>query len=100
MAKKSMIAREAKRARLVAKHASRRAALKAQMRAAGSLKAQFELQLQLQALPRNSSPTRLHNRCMQTGRPHGYYRDFGLSRHSLREMAHKGLLPGVTKASW
>jgi len=95
-----MIAREAKRARLVAKHASRRAALKAQMRAAGSLKAQFELQLQLQALPRNSSPTRLHNRCMQTGRPHGYYRDFGLSRHSLREMAHKGLLPGVTKASW
>jgi small subunit ribosomal protein S14 len=54
----------------------------------------------LQKLPRNSSSTRLHNRCMQTGRPRGFYRDFGLSRHNLREMAHKGLLPGVTKASW
>ena len=58
------------------------------------------LHLELQKLPRNSSPTRLHNRCQQTGRPHAYYRDFGLSRHNLREMAHKGLLPGVTKASW
>lgn len=95
-----MIARETKRARLVAKYGPQRAALKASMRATPSLKEQLQLHLELQKLPRNSAPTRLHNRCMQTGRPQAYYRDFGLCRHSLREMAHKGLLPGVTKASW
>jgi small subunit ribosomal protein S14 len=54
----------------------------------------------LQMLPRNSSPTRLHNRCLVTGRPKGFFRDFGLSRHVLREMAHNCLLPGVTKSNW
>ena len=100
MAKKSMIAREKKRAALVTKYASLRRELKEQMRTSASLKIHFELHLELQKLPRDSSATRLHNRCSQTGRPHGYYRDFGLSRHNLREMAHKGILPGVTKASW
>lgn len=95
-----MIARQHKRAALVAKYAERRQSLKAQMRGLPSMKARVQLHLELQKLPRDSSPTRLHNRCMETGRPHAYYRDFGLSRHSLREMAHKGLLPGVTKASW
>lgn len=100
MAKKSMIARQTKRVALVSKYAPIRQDLKERMRTASSLKVYFDLHLELQKLPRNSSPTRLHNRCRQTGRPHAYYRDFGLSRHSLREMAHKGLLPGVTKASW
>lgn len=100
MAKKSMIARENKRAKLVAQYASKRQTLKQQIRETSSFKKKLEIHLELQKLPRNSSSTRLHNRCMQTGRPHAYYRDFGLSRHSLREMAHKGLLPGVTKASW
>lgn len=95
-----MIARQRKREALVAKYASKRAELKHQMRASSSLKEHLQLQLELQRLPRDSSPTRLHNRCSQTGRPHAYYRTFGLSRHTLREMAHKGLLPGVTKASW
>nr|UXD06471.1 ribosomal protein S14 [Eutreptiella sp. CCMP1594] len=57
-------------------------------------------QRMLQKLPKNSSRSRLHNRCIVTGRPKGYYRFFGLSRHVLREMAHEGLLPGVTKSSW
>jgi small subunit ribosomal protein S14 len=100
MAKKSMIAREKKRATLVAKYATTRRELKMKMRATPSVRVQFDLHLELQKLPRDSSATRLHNRCMQTGRPHAFYRDFGLSRHNLREMAHKGLLPGVTKASW
>jgi len=100
MAKKSMLERERKRARLVARYSQRRCELKQQMRAATSLKKKLQLQFELQGLPRNSAPTRLRNRCSQTGRPKAYYRDFGLCRHSLREMAHKGLLPGVTKASW
>ena len=58
------------------------------------------LHRQLQQLPRNSAPVRLHNRCRVTGRPRGYFRDFGLSRHVLREYALQGLLPGVVKASW
>ena len=95
-----MIAREKKRAVLVAKYATTRRELKTKIRAASSVKVKFDLHLKLQKLPRDSSATRLHNRCQQTGRPHAFYRDFGLSRHSLREMAHKGLLPGVTKASW
>ena len=95
-----MIARQKKRVALVAKYATLRRNLKEDMRAAESLQVHFDLHIKLQKLPRDSSATRLHNRCMQTGRPHAYYRDFGLSRHCLREMAHKGLLPGVTKASW
>ena len=89
MAKESMKAREVKRKKMVARYAEKRAALKA----AGDYEG-------LQKLPRNSSPVRLHNRCNLTGRPKGYIRQFGLSRIMFREMANKGLIPGVTKASW
>jgi small subunit ribosomal protein S14 len=65
-----------------------------------SFEDKFIAHRELQKLPRNSSATRLHNRCLVTGRPKGYYRHFGLSRHLVREMAHQGLLPGVTKSSW
>jgi small subunit ribosomal protein S14 len=89
MAKESMKARQAKRERMVAKYAAKRAALKA----AGDYEA-------LQALPRNASPVRLHNRCKISGRPKGYMRQFGISRINFREMASAGLIPGVKKASW
>ena len=84
-----MKARQAKRMRMVAKYAEKRAALKA----AGDYDA-------LQALPRNASPVRLHNRCKISGRPKGYMRQFGISRINFREMASAGLIPGVKKASW
>ena len=100
MAKKSMIQRELKRQRLVMKYAKKRETLKQQIKEASSLKEKLMLHRKLQQLPRNSSFVRLHNRCLVTGRPKGYYRDFGLSRHVLREMAHQGLLPGVQKSSW
>jgi small subunit ribosomal protein S14 len=89
MAKESMKAREVKRRKLVAKYASKRAALKE----AGDYDA-------LQKLPKNASPVRLHNRCKLTGRPKGYMRTFGISRVTFREMANQGLIPGVRKASW
>jgi small subunit ribosomal protein S14 len=89
MAKESMKAREVKRAKLVAKYAEKRAQLKKE----GNWDA-------LQALPKNSSPVRLHNRCKITGRPKGYIRQFGISRIQFREMASAGLIPGVKKASW
>jgi len=100
MAKKSMIAREVKRAKLVAKYATKRADLKEQIRTTKDPAERFELQRELQRLPLNSSPYRQRNRCWVTGRPRGYYRDFGLSRNVLREWAHQGLLPGVVKSSW
>lgn len=100
MAKKSMIARERKREKLVAKYASKRAALMEEFNNAESQQARVEIHRRIQQLPRNSAPTRLHNRCWATGRPRGYYRDFGLCRNKLREMAHQGLLPGVVKSSW
>jgi small subunit ribosomal protein S14 len=100
MAKKSMIEREKKRLHLVNRFFKKRTDLKLQIKSTASFKEQLLLSVQLQKLPRNSSVTRLHNRCFVTGRPKGYFRDFGLSRHVLREMAHKCLLPGVTKASW
>ncbi|MGY6528896.1 MAG: 30S ribosomal protein S14 [Cyanobacterium sp.] len=100
MAKKSMIAREVKRAKLIAKYADKRAELKEQFKQAQDPLEKLELQRQLQQLPLNSSPVRQRNRCWVTGRPRGYYRDFGLSRNVLREWAHKGLLPGVVKSSW
>ena len=71
-----------------------------QIKESSVLKEKLALHIKLQQLPKNSSSVRLHNRCMITGRPKGYYRDFGLSRHVLREMAHQGLLPGVQKSSW
>lgn len=95
-----MIERERKRAALVAKYANRRQELKLAITKTDSFEKQMLFQRELQRLPLNSAPCRLHNRCAVTGRPKGYYRDFGLSRHELRSMAHRCLLPGVTKASW
>ncbi len=89
MAKKSVLAREAKRRKLFEKHKAQRAELKA----AGDWEG-------LAMLPRNSSPTRLRNRCSETGRARGYMRQFGLSRIAFREHAVKGEIPGVTKSSW
>ena len=89
MAKKSIIAREKKRQRMVAKYAERRAQLKAEGR--------WD---ELDKLPRNSSSVRLHNRCLLTGRPKGYMRRFGINRVTFRKMALDGKIPGVTKASW
>jgi small subunit ribosomal protein S14 len=89
MAKESMKARERKREKLVEKFAEKRKALKE----AGDY-------IGLQKLPKNASPVRLHNRCQLTGRPKGYMRLFGVSRINFREMANKGLIPGVRKASW
>lgn len=100
MAKKSMVEREKKRQKLVDKYAEQRAELKEQFANATSQQQKIEIHRQLQQLPRASSPTRLRNRCWATGRPRGVYRDFGLSRHVIREMAHQGLLPGVVKSSW
>lgn len=101
MAKKSMIAREAKRARTVAKYAQRRAEIKA--RIGDSKLGQDERYLavqELQALPRDASPARLRSRCQITGRPRGYYRKFGLSRNKLREAAMNGEVPGLVMSSW
>jgi small subunit ribosomal protein S14 len=89
MAKESMKAREVKRAKLVEKFAAKREQLKKE----GNYQA-------LSLLPRNSSRVRIHNRCLLTGRPRGYMRQFGISRITFREMASKGLIPGVKKASW
>ncbi len=95
-----MVEREKKRAHLIAKYADKRAELKEQLRTATSAAQKLEISRQIQRLPRDSSATRQRNRCMVTGRPRGYYRDFGLSRNVLREWAHEGLLPGVVKSSW
>lgn len=100
MAKKSMIERENKRKKLVEKYAQKRADLKEQFEAATSQQQRLTIHREIQQLPRNSAPTRVRNRCWVTGRSRGFYRDFGLSRHVLREMAHQGLLPGVVKSSW
>ncbi|WP_432810916.1 30S ribosomal protein S14 [Pantanalinema sp. GBBB05] len=100
MAKKSMIEREKKRKKLVEKYAQKRQDLLEQFSAATSQQEKITIHRKIQQLPRNSAPTRMHNRCWVTGRPRGYYRDFGLSRNVLREMAHEGLLPGVVKSSW
>ncbi|XGV95031.1 MAG: 30S ribosomal protein S14 [Leptolyngbya sp. BL-A-14] len=100
MAKKSMIERENKRKKLVEKYAEKRADLLEQFASATSQQQKLAIHRQIQQLPRNSAPTRVRNRCWVTGRSRGFYRDFGLSRHVLREMAHQGLLPGVVKSSW
>nr|YP_009106652.1 ribosomal protein S14 [Dicloster acuatus]AIT95447.1 ribosomal protein S14 [Dicloster acuatus] len=100
MAKKSMIERERKRDFLVKKYASKRENLKNSINQASSLEEKLLLHRKLQNLPRNSAPVRLHNRCSVTGRPRGYFRDFGLSRHVLREYALQGFLPGIVKSSW
>ena len=99
MAKESMKALEVKRAKLVAKYAEKRAALKEIVRKGEPAEA-FEAAQKLQRIPKNANPIRLHNRCKLTGRPRGYMRQFGLSRIQFREMASNGLIPGVKKASW
>ena len=100
MAKKSMIEREKKRQQLVEKYAEKRETLKEQFENAATQREKLDAHRKLQQLPRNSAPNRVRNRCWVTGRPRGYYRDFGLSRPVMREWAHKGLLPGVVKSSW
>ena len=100
MAKKSMIEREKKRERLIAKYADKRQDLQEQFENATSQQAKLAIHRQIQQLPRNSAPTRHRNRCWVTGRSRGVYRDFGLSRNVMREWAHQGLLPGVVKSSW
>ncbi|MCN4143518.1 MAG: 30S ribosomal protein S14 [Thiohalomonas sp.] len=101
MAKQSMIQRELKREKMVAKYAPKRAALKAGMTdPKASYEEQMETREKFNALPRNSSPVRLRNRCRITGRPHGYFRKFGLSRNKLREHTMNGDVPGLRKASW
>lgn len=101
MAKMSMIQREHKRSKTVRKYAARRAQLKAVIRdVSKSDEERYDAQLKLQALPRDASPVRQRNRCRLTGRPHGYYRKFGLARNKLREAAMRGDVPGLVKASW
>jgi small subunit ribosomal protein S14 len=101
MAKKSMIARERKRARTAERFAAKRLALKAVIKNPGTDPEERDLAvLKLQKLPRDASPARRQNRCRISGRPHGYYRKFGLARNKLREAAMRGDVPGLVKASW
>ncbi|MDT0682262.1 30S ribosomal protein S14 [Roseicyclus sp. F158] len=101
MAKKAMIEREKKRQRLVEKYAAKRQALKDVANDENRpVEERFKARLKLAELPRNSSPTRLHNRCALTGRPRAYYRKLGLSRIMLRELASEGQIPGMVKSSW
>ncbi len=100
MAKKSMLAREAKRKKLVERYLLKRNLLKKELKKAFNLEQKFAISKKLQQLPKNSSPVRLRNRCWKTGKPRGYSRFFGICRNVLREMAHDCLLPGVIKASW
>ncbi|WP_199432227.1 30S ribosomal protein S14 [Qaidamihabitans albus] len=101
MAKKSKIARNSRRLAVVERHAQRRAELKAVVRSPRSSRDERATAVSaLQAMPRDASPTRVRNRDAVDGRPRGYFRAFGLSRIRLRELAHRGELPGVTKSSW
>ena len=101
MAKKSMIAREKKRQRIVAKYAAKRSELKATINNPDVVdEEQWNALVALQKLPRDASPSRMRRRCEITGRPHGVYRKFGMCRNKLREHAMKGDIPGLVKASW
>jgi small subunit ribosomal protein S14 len=101
MAKESMIQRQKKRERLVEKYAAKRAALKEIANDESKpMEERFKARLKLAELPRNSSPTRLNNRCQLTGRPRGYYRKLKLSRIMLRDLASEGKIPGMVKSSW
>jgi len=101
MAKTSMKNREAKRSALVRKYSAKRAALAAAVRDVRTTEEdRFEAAIKLQKLPRDSSPARQRNRCKLTGRPHGYFRKFGLCRNKLRAAAMSGDIPGLVKASW
>ncbi|MBT5001888.1 MAG: 30S ribosomal protein S14 [Tateyamaria sp.] len=101
MAKKSMIAREVKREKLVKRYATKRAELKAIISDENNpMEDRFRASLKLAKLPRNSSAVRLHNRCQLTGRPHAYYRKLKISRIALRELGSAGQIPGLVKSSW
>ena len=100
MAKQGMIQREKKRESLIAKYETKRNALKDELKSVTSFNDRLGLYKKFERIPRNSSQTRQRNRCWVTGRSRGFYKDFGLSRHVLREMAHDGLIPGLKKASW
>lgn len=100
MSKKSLIQKENYRRQLVKKYFQKRKNLKLQLKKSKFLKEKFILNHKLQTLPRNSSPSRLNNRCMLSGRTRGFLRDFNISRHFFRELAHEGLLPGIKKSSW
>ena len=101
MAKKSMIAREAKRSATVKRYAAKRAEYRRVIRSPASTDDERETaQIKLQGLPRDASPVRQRNRCAISGRPHGYYRKFGLARNKLREATRRGEIPGLSKASW
>jgi small subunit ribosomal protein S14 len=100
MAKKSMIEREKKRINLTNKYCEKRKNLLIEYKNTEDFNLKLKIHFKLQKLPRNSAKVRIRNRCWKTGRPRGYYSNFGLSRHVLREMAHKCLLPGVKKSSW
>jgi small subunit ribosomal protein S14 len=101
MAKKSMVNREVKRAKLVKQYAAKRAALKVIIEDQSKpMEERFKATMKLAKLPRNSSATRIHNRCQLTGRPHAYYRKLKLSRIMLRDLASMGQIPGMVKSSW
>lgn len=101
MAKKSMVNREVKRAKLVQQHAAKRAALKAVINdQTKPIEDRFKATFKLAQMPRNSSATRMHNRCQLTGRPHAFYRKLKLSRIMLRDLASFGQIPGMVKSSW
>lgn len=101
MAKKSMVERQARRLKTVQRYARKREELRRIIRSPSSTdEERFVAQTKLQALPRDASPVRLRNRCSISGRPHGYYRKFGLARNKLRESMMRGEIPGLTKASW
>ena len=95
-----MVQREKKRERLSAKYATKRQNIKKELQEVDSFTARIELYKKLERVPRNAAPSRHRNRCWVTGRSRGFYKDFGLSRHVLREMAHEGLIPGLQKSSW
>jgi len=95
-----MVEREKKRIKLTKKYELKRHALIAEYNSTRDFNLKLEIHSKIQRLPRNSAKIRIRNRCWKTGRPRGFYRDFGVSRHVLREMAHQCLLPGVTKSSW
>ena len=95
-----MVEREKKRIKLNKKYAEKRSILLNQYKTTEDFTLKLEIHSKIQKLPRNSAKNRIRNRCWKTGRPRGYYRDFGISRHVLREMAHQCLLPGITKSSW
>lgn len=100
MAKANMVQRERKRKILSSRYKETRLEIKELIKKASTFEQKLTLQQKLQKLPRDSAECRVRNRCWLTGRSRGYYKDFGLSRHALREMAHDCLLPGVTKSSW